>query len=88
MVTDNISRAKSIADSANRLVRLLERGAPSIIIESERWILARRVIGFPAPESEVAFREETEELTRKAEYDHLMKTGYFADALGDEGTPE
>ena len=78
-MADRLERAESIVASATRLVSLLKLNAPAIVIENERWILATRVLAFPAEAEQIAMREEVRDSLYRDEQEHLVKTGFYKD---------
>lgn len=46
--------SRQIANSAGRLEKLLEIGAPTAIVERERRLLVRRIAAFPVATGEAA----------------------------------
>lgn len=77
--TELVRRAKSLAASVHRFVRLCEIKAPEVIIESERQIAVKRLAALPvslgALQAHECMRDEMEDAQQK----HLLATGYYED---------
>lgn len=77
--TETVRRAKSLAMSVGRLVRLYELKAPEIIIESERQLVVKRLAAMPVSLESLQAHERMRDEMEDAQQKHLLSTGYYED---------
>lgn len=77
--TTRIDVAGRMLRSAARMVRLLELGAPGIVIENERRILRDALAEFPVVTEDQLEAERIKLLSRADEERFLREHGYYDD---------
>jgi len=77
--TELVRRAKSLAMSVDRLVRLCEIKAPEVIIENERQIAVKRLAALPVSLEALQAHERMRGEMEDSQQAHLLATGYYED---------